>query len=301
MTRDELLAGLRQARVGQVRVPHKPLLLLWLFGQFAATGTSQTTYQQAEVPVSQLINDFGPPVASTTLARQRAAMPFVHLERELWDLRDAAGKEIAPDAPERRAWLLDRGASGRLRPPVEQLLSDPATLAAASRLLLDLHFTPVLAELICAAVDLDVPALDLAGTDRAMVFGYGSLLGFRVATNALSTLGAVGLMFVFGFAVGWIWVLLGLYVKSPQSLQGFSFIVMFPLAFGSNVFIQTVTLPGWLQGWARVNPVTALAGASRGLMLGGPVATPAWHSIAWSIAITVVFAPLAVRRYRRIG
>lgn len=135
----------------------------------------------------------------------------------------------------------------------------------------------------------------------AMVFAYGSLLGFRIATNPVSTLGAIGLMFVFGFAIGWIWVLLGLYVKSPQSLQGFGFIVMFPLAFGSNVFIQTSTLPGWLQAWVRVNPVTALAGASRGLMLGGPVATPAWHSIAWSIAITVVFAPLAVRRYRHIG
>jgi putative restriction endonuclease len=97
MTRDELLAQLarlRQARVGQVRVPHKPLLLLWLFGQFAATGSSAASYQQAEQPVSQLINDFGPPVASASLARQRAAMPFVHLERELWDLRDEAGKEI---------------------------------------------------------------------------------------------------------------------------------------------------------------------------------------------------------------
>jgi putative restriction endonuclease len=147
MTRDELLArlaGLRQARVGQVRVPHKPLLLLWLFGQLAATGTSQTSYQQAEEPVSQLINDFGPPVASAAAARQRAAMPFVHLERDLWDLRDAAGQEIAPNAPERRAWLLDQGASGRLRPPVEQLLADPATLAAVARLLLDIYFTPVL-------------------------------------------------------------------------------------------------------------------------------------------------------------
>jgi putative restriction endonuclease len=159
-----LLAGLRQARVGQVRVPHKPLLLLWLFGQFAATGSSTATYQQAEEPVSQLINDFGPPVASSSAARQRAAMPFVHLERDLWDLRDAAGQEIGPDAPERRAWLLERGAVGRLRPPVEHLLAYPRTLAAAARLLLDLHFTPVLAELICAAVDPDVPALDLAAT-----------------------------------------------------------------------------------------------------------------------------------------
>jgi hypothetical protein len=104
MTRDELLArlgGLRPARVGQVRVPHKPLLLLWLFGQFAATGSSVASYRQAEEPVSQLINDFGPPVASPAAGRQRAAMPFVHLERELWVLRDAAGREIASDAPER--------------------------------------------------------------------------------------------------------------------------------------------------------------------------------------------------------
>jgi putative restriction endonuclease len=139
---------------------------LWLFGQFAATGSSAASYQQAEEPVSQLINDFGPPVASASLARQRAAMPFVHLERELWDLRDAAGDEIAPNAPERRAWLLERGAVGRLQHPVERLLAEPGILAAAARLLLDLHFTPVLAELICAAVDLDVPALDLAGSGR---------------------------------------------------------------------------------------------------------------------------------------
>ena len=148
-------------------MPHKPLLLLWLFGQFAATGSSAATYQQAEEPVSQLINDFGPPVASAAAARQRAAMPFVHLERELWDLRDAAGREIGPDAPERRAWLLERGAVGRLRSPVERLLADPGTLAAATRLLLEQHFTPVLAELICAAVDLDVAALDLAGNGRS--------------------------------------------------------------------------------------------------------------------------------------
>lgn len=145
MTRDELLARLlrlRQARVGQTRVPHKPLLLLWLFGQYAATGSTAASYQQAEEPVSQLINDFGPPVASPATARQRAAMPFVHLERELWDLRDDKGEPIGADAPERRAWLLGRGATGRLRPAVEQLLADPGTLSAAARLLLDKHFTP---------------------------------------------------------------------------------------------------------------------------------------------------------------
>lgn len=165
MTQEELLAllrGLRQASVGGIRAPHKPLLLLWLFGQFAATGSSLASYHAAEEPVSRLINDFGPSVASPAAARQRAAMPFVHLERQLWDLRDADGREIGPDAPERRGWLLEREAVGRLRPPVERLLASPGTLAAAARVLLDQHFTPMLAELICAEVDLDVAALDLA-------------------------------------------------------------------------------------------------------------------------------------------
>jgi oleandomycin transport system permease protein len=135
----------------------------------------------------------------------------------------------------------------------------------------------------------------------AIVFGYGSLLGFRIQTNALLAVAGVGLLAVFGFALGWIWVLLGLYVKSPQSVQGFGFIIMFPLTFGSNVFVQASTLPGWLQAWVGVNPVTALANALRGLTLGGPIAAPVWHSLAWAIAITVMFAPLAVRRYRRIA
>ena len=77
------------------------------------------------------------------------------------------GKEIVPDAPERRVWLLKRGAIGRLQASVERLFADPATLAATARLLLDRHFTPVLAELICAAVDLDVTAFDLAGSEGA--------------------------------------------------------------------------------------------------------------------------------------
>lgn len=156
-----LLGRLRNARIGAVRAPHKPLLLLWLFGRFAATGSSRVTYAEAEGPVSRLINDFGPP-ATPAIERQRAAMPFVHLERELWHVQDGSGAEIGADAPERRGWLLERGAVGWLHPEVERLLAVPATLAAAGRLLLELHFTPVLAELICAEVDLDLPVLDAA-------------------------------------------------------------------------------------------------------------------------------------------
>jgi oleandomycin transport system permease protein len=136
----------------------------------------------------------------------------------------------------------------------------------------------------------------------AMVFAYGSLLGFRIHTNVIWALGGVVLLMVFAFALGWIWVLLGLYVKSPQSLQGFGFVIMFPLTFGSNVFVTAKTLPGWLQAWVKVNPVTALTGALRGLTLGhAPIAVPVFHSLIWAAAIMVVFAPLAVRKYRRIS
>jgi len=91
-------------------------LLLSLFGRFAATGSSAASYVQAKEPVSRLINDFGPPVASAAAARQRAAMPFVKLERELWQVRDRAGDEIGPDAPASRRWLAEHGALGSLPP-----------------------------------------------------------------------------------------------------------------------------------------------------------------------------------------
>jgi putative restriction endonuclease len=156
------LAGLRRATVGMRRAPHKPLLLLWLFGRFATTGTSVTTYEEAEEPVSNLINEFGPAVANRSAARQRAAMPFVHLERELWQLTDMTGQGIGPEAPERGGWLRERQAVGRLRPEVERLLARPSTLAAAVRLLLDQHFTPTLGDIIWSAVDLDLPEIESA-------------------------------------------------------------------------------------------------------------------------------------------
>jgi oleandomycin transport system permease protein len=130
----------------------------------------------------------------------------------------------------------------------------------------------------------------------------GLILGFRFQHNALAVVAAYALILVFALAFCWVWVLLGLVVGSPQSVQGLGFIIMFPLTFGSNIFTKASTLPGWLQAWVKVNPITALTDAARGLMLGGtPVATPVWHALAWALGIVVVFAPLAVIRYRRMA
>src|SRR5690348_9388270 len=97
MTRDELmsaLSGLRRAQIGSRRAPHKPLLVLWLLGRFVTSGSTAVTYDEAEEPVSRLSNDCGPAVTGRSRARERAAMPFVHLERELWDVRDVDGNAI---------------------------------------------------------------------------------------------------------------------------------------------------------------------------------------------------------------
>jgi oleandomycin transport system permease protein len=133
----------------------------------------------------------------------------------------------------------------------------------------------------------------------AVATGYGLLLGFEFHTNVLAVLGAYLLCTVFALSLSWIWVLLGLFVSSPQTLQGLGFVVLFPLTFASNVFVSASSLPGWLQSWVRVNPVSQLTTAVRGLMLGGPVATPAWQALAWCAGFVVVFAPLAVTVYRR--
>jgi oleandomycin transport system permease protein len=138
----------------------------------------------------------------------------------------------------------------------------------------------------------------------SVVTAYGVLLGFRFHGAPAGVLAAYLLVMAFAMALSWLWVLLALLVKTPQALQGFGFIVMFPLTFGSNVFVPTATMPGWLQAWVKVNPVSYLSNAVRGLWLGGPaggapVASAVWHSVVWIVAILVVFVPLAVSVYRR--
>jgi oleandomycin transport system permease protein len=132
-----------------------------------------------------------------------------------------------------------------------------------------------------------------------VTLGFGMVLGFRVKTNPLAAVAACLLVLVFAVALCWITALIGLLSKTPQGVQVFGFIGMFPLVFASGLLVPIQTMPGWLQAFAKVNPMTLLAEASRGLMTGGPVAVPAGESLLWALGILLVFAPLAVRVYRR--
>ena len=132
-----------------------------------------------------------------------------------------------------------------------------------------------------------------------LMLGLGAILGFRVGTNAGGVIGTFALLLVFSLAVSWIAVLVGMLVNEPDKVMIFGFSVIFPLTFVSNAFVQTSTMPGWMQAWVKVNPVSILADACRGMLVGGRVAGPVGQSLLWAAIIMIVFAPLAVRAFRR--
>jgi oleandomycin transport system permease protein len=133
----------------------------------------------------------------------------------------------------------------------------------------------------------------------AITLGFGMILGFRITTNPAAAAAGCLLLLMFALAMCWVSALIGLLVKTPQGVQVFGFLAFFPLVFGSNLLVPTATMPGWLQAFVKVNPMTSLTDAVRGLFTGGATATAVVHSLLWALGIFIVFAPLAVRVYRR--
>src|SRR5215207_9756607 len=133
------------------------------------------------------------------------------------------------------------------------------------------------------------------------ILGVGMLLGFRITTSPLAALAGFVLIIAFGIALSWVAALIGLSVRNPETAQSAGFIWMFPLTFASSAFVVASTMPGWLQPFVRINPISVAADALRGLLLAGPVLTPVLKTVAWIVALTVVFAPLAIRQFRRLA
>ena len=127
----------------------------------------------------------------------------------------------------------------------------------------------------------------------------GFAIGFRIQTDVFQTIGACLLAMAFCLCLCWAFVLLGLILRTPQSVQGVSFLLVMPLTFGSDFFVEADTLPGFLQGWVGINPLTHVVTCMRGLMLGGEILEPFIYSVLWGMGFLVVFAPLAVMRYRK--
>ncbi|MGH2719084.1 MAG: ABC transporter permease, partial [Actinomycetota bacterium] len=132
-----------------------------------------------------------------------------------------------------------------------------------------------------------------------LMLAVGLAVGFRIHTNVLALLAGLGLVLLFGYTMSWVFAAVGLAVGDPETAQAAAFPVMAPLVFASSAFIPVSTMPSWLQGFAAHQPVSVTASAVRALVDGGATTSNVIQTLAWCIGILVVFAPLAVRRYRR--
>jgi ABC-2 type transport system permease protein len=141
-----------------------------------------------------------------------------------------------------------------------------------------------------------------------VLVGAGLAVGWRLHNGVGDALLALGLSLLFAFAMTWAGACAGMLLRSPESAQALGFIVFLPLSFVSNAFVPTQGMPGWLQGFANWNPISAMAATCRNLFGGGnpasavhawPMQHPELAVLAWSVALIAVFAPTAVYLYRR--
>lgn len=132
----------------------------------------------------------------------------------------------------------------------------------------------------------------------AVVIGLGLVLGFRPEGGAAGVVLSVALLLVFSFCLSWLWTMLGLILSTPNSVAGVSMMVMFPLTFVSNIFVDPKTMPGWMQAVIDVNPITHLVNVVRGLMHGSvPAGEIGWVLVS-AVLLVAVFGPLTMARYR---
>ncbi|QMU72704.1 ABC transporter permease [Streptacidiphilus sp. P02-A3a] len=131
-----------------------------------------------------------------------------------------------------------------------------------------------------------------------LMLALGMVLGFH-PHSALGVVGAMALMVVFALAMSWLMVLVGMVAANPEKVQMLGFVVMFPLTFSSSAFVSVSSMPGWLQAWVKVNPVTSLVNAMRALLDGGAIQAPVIHTLLWAAVFALVFFPLALRAYQR--
>jgi ABC-2 type transport system permease protein len=132
-----------------------------------------------------------------------------------------------------------------------------------------------------------------------LVAGLGLAIGFRPAGGAPGMLAGTGLLLVFALSLSLVWTTLGLVMRTPQAVTSTGTVVLFPLTLASNVFVRPETMPGWLQAFVKINPVSHLVDAERGLLAGHPAAGQVTLVLLASAALTAVFAPVTTWLYGR--
>jgi ABC-2 type transport system permease protein len=133
----------------------------------------------------------------------------------------------------------------------------------------------------------------------AIILTIGLLLGYRPEAGVVGVLGAFALLIVIGFGTGWIFIVLGLLIRTPMTVMTIGFTFMFPLIFASNIMVDPATMPGWLRAFVEVNPVSLMTSAMRGLMAGTATFELIAQALIAPVAITLVLAPVTIWLYRK--
>ena len=130
-----------------------------------------------------------------------------------------------------------------------------------------------------------------------VVLTLGVVLGFRPDGPLIGIPLTLALLLVFSFSMSWVWMVLGFKAQTPETVMQMSMTILFPLTFASNVFVDPLTMPGWVQAFVKINPITHLTDAARALMHGTPVGNSVMWVLVWSVGFLIVFAPMAMRAY----
>jgi len=133
-----------------------------------------------------------------------------------------------------------------------------------------------------------------------LTFATGIAMGYRPGGGVLGVAGAILLAIFTGWALAWIFTWIGTLARSARSVQGISMMILFPLTFLSNAFVPVDTLPGWLQRFVDVNPVSHLVSATRDLANHATVSGQVGWTLLAGLVVIAIFAPLSVRSYRRL-
>ncbi len=132
----------------------------------------------------------------------------------------------------------------------------------------------------------------------AIVFGVAVLIGFRPTANPAQWLAAVGVLLAFMIAISWLSAAMGLLARTPEAASGVTFVIMF-VPYASSAFVPIDTMPTWLQGFSRNQPVTPVIETMRSLLLDLPVGTNPWRALAWCAAIVIASIAAAAYLFRR--
>jgi ABC-2 type transport system permease protein len=132
-----------------------------------------------------------------------------------------------------------------------------------------------------------------------IILTIGLLLGYRPEAGVAGVVSAFALLIAVGFGMGWIFIVLGLLIRTPMTVMTIGFTVLFPLVFASNIMVQPETMPSWLRAFVEVNPVTLMTTALRGLMSGAASSREIVLALAAPVALTLLLAPVTLILYRR--